>query len=379
MGENIRRPLVDYSYDEEEEASEVLIGLANGETAGSGETGEDARDPNRYGVAPSPVPLYPSHNEQGEMEPIRLRTGPRPDANGSHGNGSKNGRESLHDRIRQETSGFNFHALTHQAVDEKTPETPSRPTPPPAYAPFGMLEEGSDLGQQELPSIASGTHSLVEPVEQIPPPDVLEAPPAATDYALVNEKNGRRYRLMTGPNTIGREHCDIRLKDSTVSRRHAQVTITQGQIYLVDTGSRNGTLLNGSRMASNEPVSIMDGAVIRMGNTKLSLAWMPEPPSPTVEPLPFVLPEFPPVTPAVTPEVVSREPVPDTFQRLEPQALNGEVGPLETVVPETSGESGKRPKKGGRTSYLSLVLSLLFLVFALAVAAYVLNGTIKDW
>ena len=46
--------------------------------------------------------------------------------------------------------------------------------------------------------------------------------------------------------TIGRHrNSDIRLKESTVSRRHAEVTVTEeGRYYLIDCGSLHGTLVN---------------------------------------------------------------------------------------------------------------------------------------
>lgn len=47
--------------------------------------------------------------------------------------------------------------------------------------------------------------------------------------------------------TIGRHRdSDIRLKESTVSRRHAEVTVTgEGRYYLIDCGSLHGTQVNG--------------------------------------------------------------------------------------------------------------------------------------
>lgn len=50
--------------------------------------------------------------------------------------------------------------------------------------------------------------------------------------------------------TIGRDSdSDIFLDDVTVSRRHATARLVEGQWLLSDTGSLNGTYVNGSRSA----------------------------------------------------------------------------------------------------------------------------------
>jgi pSer/pThr/pTyr-binding forkhead associated (FHA) protein len=44
--------------------------------------------------------------------------------------------------------------------------------------------------------------------------------------------------------TIGRKGADIVLDDESISRRHAELTVTDdGRYYLVDCGSSNGTEL----------------------------------------------------------------------------------------------------------------------------------------
>ncbi len=51
--------------------------------------------------------------------------------------------------------------------------------------------------------------------------------------------------------------ADVRVDDLTVSRRHAQVVMTDGDFVVSDLGSGNGTLVNGTRI--KEPTVLKDG------------------------------------------------------------------------------------------------------------------------
>lgn len=66
---------------------------------------------------------------------------------------------------------------------------------------------------------------------------------------LTGPSSGLRYEIKSEV-TLGRSSaCEVPLEDSKVSRRHAHVEIRGGQAFLSDMGSRNGTLLNGERVA----------------------------------------------------------------------------------------------------------------------------------
>ncbi len=103
-------------------------------------------------------------------------------------------------------------------------------------------------------------------------PGALEtAEPAETGPELVEHVTGRRFRLKTGVNTVGRENCDILLMDGTVSRRHAQVSVENGAIVVTDLGSTNGTQVSGARIGPNQPTPLPQGATVRFGNATLTL------------------------------------------------------------------------------------------------------------
>lgn len=58
---------------------------------------------------------------------------------------------------------------------------------------------------------------------------------------------------------IGRhEDCAVCLRGNTVSRRHGQLRHADGQYYLSDLGSTNGTLLNGEALVGEEQLHDRD-------------------------------------------------------------------------------------------------------------------------
>ncbi len=62
-----------------------------------------------------------------------------------------------------------------------------------------------------------------------------------------NEKD-RIYQISRSVTVIGRMEGEIRLADPKVSSRHAQVEILDGEAWLRDLGSTNGTFVNGTRV-----------------------------------------------------------------------------------------------------------------------------------
>ncbi len=69
---------------------------------------------------------------------------------------------------------------------------------------------------------------------------------------------------------VGREAgCDVHLVDSTVSGRHARLIYRQGQWWLEDLNSTNGTFLNQMRLA--EPMALTVGDLIRCGQVEFEI------------------------------------------------------------------------------------------------------------
>jgi len=103
--------------------------------------------------------------------------------------------------------------------------------------------------------------------------------PAATRPTImwVDSTGAARTRELPrgGRLLIGRDPAaDVPLSwDATVSRRHAAVEVVGGGATLADLGSRNGTFLNGERLATAVPGrSLRPGDLLRCGDTVLAVA-----------------------------------------------------------------------------------------------------------
>ncbi|HKI36247.1 MAG TPA: FHA domain-containing protein, partial [Gemmataceae bacterium] len=83
--------------------------------------------------------------------------------------------------------------------------------------------------------------------------------------------NGKWVFPLKDRATLGRHpDCDISdpFQDGTgVSRRHAEIERSGDQYFIEDKGSRNGTLVNGERLAGKRP--LRDGDRIAIGNIEL--------------------------------------------------------------------------------------------------------------
>jgi DNA-binding winged helix-turn-helix (wHTH) protein len=71
--------------------------------------------------------------------------------------------------------------------------------------------------------------------------------------------------LMSGENVLGREGPGVVLvKSSTVSRRHARISIDADGVVIEDLGSKNGTYVNDRRVS--EPTPVANGDQVRIGS-----------------------------------------------------------------------------------------------------------------
>ena len=87
---------------------------------------------------------------------------------------------------------------------------------------------------------------------------------------------GRVIELREGSLRLGRgDECALRFDpriDKEVSRRHAWIQAEDGDYYIADEQSTNGTLVNGQRIPPNRYVRLSLSDTILIGRTELSLA-----------------------------------------------------------------------------------------------------------
>lgn len=77
----------------------------------------------------------------------------------------------------------------------------------------------------------------------------------------------REYPLMPGTNTFGRKSDNqVAIVDPYVSGRHGTIEVAEDGVYLTDTGSTNGTVLNDARLAAHQRTLLKLDDVIRLGS-----------------------------------------------------------------------------------------------------------------
>jgi pSer/pThr/pTyr-binding forkhead associated (FHA) protein len=127
----------------------------------------------------------------------------------------------------------------------------------------GEVEVDAEMSFDEEPQwsadgVDGGTRVYQVPVVRAPSVELLIQEPG---------RGARRVPVSGAPIRIGRgPECELVLRDSRVSRRHARLVARDGVLVLTDLGSTNGTMVNGHRI--NEVV-LGAGDRIELGETRL--------------------------------------------------------------------------------------------------------------
>jgi hypothetical protein len=88
----------------------------------------------------------------------------------------------------------------------------------------------------------------------VQPAQAVAAPLSAQRFWL--EFQGRTFELRPGEVLIGRSSsCHLVLDDGLVSRRHAQIVISDDRALIEDFGSANGVFVNGQRVSGTQPLN----------------------------------------------------------------------------------------------------------------------------
>ena len=89
---------------------------------------------------------------------------------------------------------------------------------------------------------------------------------------------GREFVFDRDTVSIGRSsECDVVLYDPGVSRRHARLTIEGEAVYVEDSGSANGTKVNGELIPREERRQLEDGDRITLGPVVFGFTTQVEP------------------------------------------------------------------------------------------------------
>ncbi|MBX3170280.1 MAG: FHA domain-containing protein [Candidatus Eremiobacteraeota bacterium] len=173
-----------------------------------------------------------------------------------------------------EKCGFHLRSLQRQSQSHHSPYSPSAPSARPVPAPAPVPNYPGAAPPPPPPPAAQARPRAAQPAPPPPPPKPA-APPA---YAHLRElPQGRQLPLIYDRSLVGRlseadgVKPEIDLADfgeGGVSRRHAQIVRAEGQVYLEDLSSSNGTFLNGVRLQPGLQSPLKHQDEVRFGSLR---------------------------------------------------------------------------------------------------------------
>jgi DNA-binding winged helix-turn-helix (wHTH) protein len=108
-------------------------------------------------------------------------------------------------------------------------------------------------------------YRIVAAVQRVP---ATEKPANEPSSRFVVMHGDQLFALPEGETVIGRDSdAGLSIDDLHASRCHARIMVTEGRAVLEDLGSKNGSLLNGTRIAG--PTELSDGDRIGIGHKVL--------------------------------------------------------------------------------------------------------------
>lgn len=153
-----------------------------------------------------------------------------------------------------------------EPLAQETPAGPTAPTPP-----------------AEAPSAPAPPPPASEAADLVPGRTVMELPAGGFTAACltVHDESNTSFPLFDDLYTIGRDPSnDIPIPDASISGKHGRLRRTSTGYQIEDTGSRNGTFVNGEKV---EKAVLVDGDMLRLGKVQMvySVASATRPPAPT--------------------------------------------------------------------------------------------------
>ena len=122
-----------------------------------------------------------------------------------------------------------------------------------------LVRDESDTTMSYTPDDGEEEASIIEEIKTEGPALVVRSG---------GGRAGEHFLLEKDQTSVGRSpDCDVFLDDVTVSRRHALVVRRDGQFFIEDKGSLNGTFLNRRRIESGP---LEDGDELQIGKYKLT-------------------------------------------------------------------------------------------------------------
>ena len=143
----------------------------------------------------------------------------------------------------------------------------ARPVDGPAPAATVVMAPGETAPPASTP--AAGATVVMAPGDAPQPPPAPAASRGETSglLFLTGPEEGVLYELADGRVSIGRApECDIRIEESSVSKRHVELLVQPGNCRIHDTSNSNGVFVNGQQV---DDVALNPGDVIRLGRIEI--------------------------------------------------------------------------------------------------------------
>ncbi len=128
------------------------------------------------------------------------------------------------------------------------------------------FENGGELGYIDI----AGLDALAEENKTVML-DSINSP--VKKITLLRKDINQQYVLDKPKSLIGRSRkdADVYVEDDTVGRNHAIISLVNGNFYIKDLGSLNGTFLNRRRLKKDRSKEIKNGDIIKISKVKFKV------------------------------------------------------------------------------------------------------------
>jgi predicted component of type VI protein secretion system len=159
--------------------------------------------------------------------------------------------------------------------------------------------------------------------------------------------------------TVGRtKENDLPLDDASVSKMHASLSLRQsGELVVADTGSTNGTFINGERIPYGKAATVNSGQELRFGSVNVSVSILEYTPAEPVQPHESAVPDTEESIKVGEFEFTTRhgddssklKPETKVVEEPEPTVIGPTAAASRILTPLTNDPAGSAPKNGHET------------------------------
>ena len=186
-------------------------------------------------------------------------------------------------KIKCAKCGTVFEIFNPAAANDAPAEAPAAPATKPAAAPAAKpapapakpKSGAGDTTHASRPKPAEPATAEREPVDDDRPtggivPELQLPAGKRLSLAIIDGANaGTVFRVAKPRVTIGRSGADLVIDDTEASRQHAALEVRDTVFLLRDLESKNGTMVDGQKIA--EPTELQDKSEFVIGTTTLML------------------------------------------------------------------------------------------------------------